>query len=221
MDKLLEIKNVCKVFGKNESEIKALSNINISIRKGELIGIVGPSGSGKTTLLNIMGCLDLPTNGEYFLNGSNILKLNDRKLAKIRNTEIGFVIQDYALIEYETVYNNVVIPLKYARKRNKREIVCNILRQLGIEDKEMQLVRNLSGGQKQRVAIARALVNNPSIILADEPTGALDTETGKQIFELLKSINKNGKTVIIVTHDINLAEKCDRTISIVDGKIKL
>lgn len=221
MDKLLEIKNVCKVFGKNESEIKALSNINISISKGELIGIVGPSGSGKTTLLNIMGCLDLPTNGEYFLNGSNILKLNDRKLAKIRNTEIGFVIQDYALIEYETVYNNVVIPLKYARKRNKREIVCNILRQLGIEDKEMQLVRNLSGGQKQRVAIARALVNNPSIILADEPTGALDTETGKQIFELLKSINKNGKTVIIVTHDINLAEKCDRTISIVDGKIKL
>ena len=183
---------------------------------------MGPSGAGKTTLMNIMGCLDRATQGEYFLDGNEISDYPEKEKARLRNEKFGFVVQDFALINEMTAYENVRLPLRYSRKRLKEERIYieNILKDLEIEDKKEIRVCDLSGGQQQRVAIARAIVNSPEIILADEPTGALDQETGREVMEIFSKLNQQGKTIIIVTHDPNIAAKCNRIIKIVDGKIQ-
>jgi len=182
---------------------------------------MGPSGSGKSTLLNIIGCLDTPTSGEYIFNGKAIDKLSRRELANLRNTSFGFILQYFGLVDEYTVYENVEIPLSYSKKKgiNKKKLIKETLNMLGISDKIKKLPCQLSGGQNQRVAIARALINDPEIILADEPTGALDKKTGQEVMNILKDLNKNGKTLIIVTHDESIASQCNRIINICDGKI--
>lgn len=217
----IELKNVVKTYKEKDFEVKALRGINLSIDKGEMVAIMGVSGSGKSTLLNIIGTIDNLTSGEYILDGTNVEKFNDLNLAKIRNKKIGFVFQDFALIEKATVEYNLMLPMKFngTGKKEKKEKVDEMLKLVQLTSKKKVLPTRLSGGQRQRVAIARALINNPDIILADEPTGALDSETGKKIMNLLKNINKQGKTVIIVTHDINIADMCERTINIKDGLV--
>lgn len=216
---MIELRNVSKKYS---NETSALNDISIKIEKGEYVAIMGPSGAGKTTLLNIIGLLDTPTEGSYLLNKENMLVLSDKKKSKKRNEKFGFVVQDFGLISYMTVYKNVRIPLLYSKKSNKKNSkteVKNILKKLKIEDKIDENVNNLSGGQRQRVAIARALINSPDIILADEPTGALDQKTGIEVMQIFSELNAQGKTIIIVTHDPKVAAMCNRTINVIDGKI--
>lgn len=216
---IIKLKNINKIYGKNDSELTALKNINLNIQKGEFIAIMGHSGSGKSTLLNVIGCMDIPTDGEYYLNNKLINNLSNNELSKIRNTTISFVFQHFALIKEYSVYDNIELPLTYRKIsiKEKKDLILNYSRKLDIDDKLSKKPTELSGGQQQRVAICRALVSNAEIILADEPTGALDSNTGKSILELLKELNKEGKTIIIVTHDAKIASYCDRTIIINDG----
>lgn len=217
---IIDIKDVTKIYGKGEGVTKALDNINLYIEEGELVAIMGPSGSGKSTLLNIIGCIDTPSKGKYYLNEKPIEDFDQRKLAKIRNEKIGFIYQNFNLLYDYSVIDNVILPLTYSNnKKHMKKRGLDILKRVGLDSHISKKPSMLSGGQKQRVAIARALVNNPDIILADEPTGSLDTASGENIMEILKEINKDGKTVIIVTHDINIAYKCDRIIKVVDGKV--
>lgn len=218
---LINLINIKKFYGKNDSEFCALNGISMTIKKGDMIAIMGTSGSGKSTLLNIIGCLDKSTDGEYILNGKSINDYNNKELALLRNKTFGFVVQYFALIEDYSVYENVVIPLEYTkiRKDEKRKKVSQYLKLLGVENKIDKLPKELSGGQSQRVAIARALINNPEIILADEPTGALDNKTSQEIMSILKTLNENGKTILIVTHDENIANQCNRILKIEDGKL--
>lgn len=218
---MIELKNVIKTYGNGEAKVHALNNINIQIERGEFVAIVGPSGSGKSTLLNILGGIDTLSSGTYYLNSKEISSLSSKNMAHLRNDEFGFILQYFGLINDYTVYENVALPLKYSKKKikNKKELVREMLRKLSIENKENSYPTELSGGQCQRVAIARALINNPNIILADEPTGALDKKTGIQIMEILKQLNEEGKTVIIVSHDENIYSKCNRIIRIEDGNI--
>lgn len=217
---MLTLKKVCKTYGKKESEFYALNNIEMEIKQGELIAVVGPSGSGKSTLLNVLGCLDSPTSGQYCLNGEKINEKSARELAGIRNSVFGFVVQDFALINDYTVKQNVEIPLLYNKNRGNERSVDRVLEQLGILDKKKTLANKLSGGQRQRVAVARALVNNPQVILADEPTGSLDQKTGQEVMDILLKLHQNGKTVVIITHDKNIALQCERQILLVDGMIQ-
>ena len=197
---MISLKNISKIYGDDNTKVKALDNINLDIEEGDMIAIMGPSGAGKSTLLNILGCIDVPTSGTYLLDGEDTSNLSSKNLAKIRNKKVGFVFQNFNLLNDYNLVENVMMPLTYS------------------EDTE-RTPKQLSGGQKQRVAIARALVNEPEIILADEPTGKLDQKTGDEIMELIKSINSEGKTVIIITHDINVAKKCNSIIQIIDGKL--
>lgn len=215
----IELRRVVKKFGSKESLVTAIDHISLCIKKGELIAIVGPSGSGKTTLVNILGCLTSISSGEYYLDGESMKDLTPKELAIVRNQKFGFIVQNFALINNYSVYDNIVIPLEYAKKKNKKELVINITKKLQIEDKRNRFPDQLSGGQKQRVAIARALVNNPEIIFADEPTGSLDQKTGLSVMQLLIDINKSGKTVIIITHNMKVAGMCSRIINLVDGKV--
>lgn len=216
---LIELKNISKQY---REETTILKGVDLCIEDGDYIALMGPSGAGKTTLMNIMGCLDRATQGEYFLDGNEISDYPEKEKARLRNEKFGFVVQDFALINEMTVYENVRLPLRYRKKRLKkeREHIESILKSLEIEDKKEIRVCDLSGGQQQRVAIARAIVNSPEIILADEPTGALDQETGREVMEIFSKLNQQGKTIIIVTHDPNIAAKCNRIIKIVDGKIQ-
>lgn len=218
---LIKLVNIKKIYGKNDSALCAVDGISTTINRGDMIAIMGTSGSGKSTLLNIIGCLDKSTDGEYILNNKNINSYNNNELALLRNKTFGFIVQYFALIDDYSVLENVIIPLEYSKasKREKRETVVQFLKELGIEDKIDRLPRELSGGQNQRVAIARAIVNNPEIILADEPTGALDRKTSQEIMSILKKLNEIGKTIIIVTHDENIANQCNRILKIEDGKI--
>lgn len=218
---LIKLNNVSNAYGEKDNKFYALKDINVTINSGELIAIIGPSGSGKSTLLNIIGTLDTYTNGEYILKKENIGGLNDRKLAKYRNSTFGFVVQHFALINEYSVYKNIEVPLKYANisKKTRKERINYVLRTLELEDKSSKFPTQLSGGQCQRVAIARALVNNPDIILADEPTGALDSKTGSVVMDTFRNMNKEGKTVIIITHDERIAKQCNRVIKIIDGQL--
>ncbi|MBN1040342.1 ABC transporter ATP-binding protein [Clostridium botulinum] len=218
---IIQLKNINKIYGKGESELIALKNIDLTIKKGEFLAIMGSSGSGKSTLLNIMGCMDIPTNGEYYLNNMLIKNLSNNELSKIRNSTVSFIFQHFALIKDYTVYDNIELPLLHRKvsSKEKKDLILKYSHKLGISDKLYKKPTELSGGQQQRVAICRALVSESQIILADEPTGALDSNTGKSILDLLKEINKEGKTIIIVTHDLKIASYCDRTIIINDGKI--
>lgn len=218
---LISLKNIVKVYGKGDIETYALNGINIDINEGEMIAIMGPSGSGKSTLLNIIGCIDKPTKGEYTLNGNNIHNLKQQELAAIRNINIGFVFQSFNLLNEYNLIDNVTLPLIYKKgfDGSMKKTAIEILKKVGLEKHANKKPTELSGGQQQRVAIARALITNPSIILADEPTGALDKKNGKEIMELLTSINSTGTTIIIITHDPCIAKYCSRTILIEDGLI--
>ena len=218
---LIRLSNIYKIYKNDESVQEANSNVSLSINKGELVSIVGPSGSGKSTLMNIIGCLSTPTSGTYILDGLEVQKLDENKLSVIRNKEIGFIFQKYNLINKLTIKENVELPLIYKKvhKKEREQIVDEMLNKVGIIEKKNKYPTQLSGGESQRVAIARALATNPNIILADEPTGALDSKNGRMVLDIIKGLNNEGKTVIIVTHDISIANECNRMIQMMDGKI--
>ncbi|MBD5637227.1 ABC transporter ATP-binding protein [Clostridium botulinum] len=219
---IIKLNNVNKVYSSKNNNVNALNNIDLIINKGELVAITGPSGSGKSTLLNIIGTIDKITSGEYILENKRIDKLKSNEAAQIRNKIFGFVVQHFALISDYTVYENIEIPLEYAKiKHNDRKLMIeDIVSKLELKEKINKNIKELSGGQCQRVAISRAIVNNPEIILADEPTGALDQKTGQKVLDIFKDLNKQGKTVIIITHDFNIANQCDRIIRLEDGCLK-
>ena len=216
---MIELKNISKIYRMGEKEFYALKNVNLKIEQGDFVAVRGASGSGKTTLLNIIGCLDSYNEGTYTLEGQEIGKLNDGKKAEIRNSRIGFVLQDFALINTETVYYNVALPLLFSKVPygKIKKMVRDALEVVGLSDQEKKLANQLSGGQRQRVAIARALVNDPAVILADKPTGQLDSKTGRQIMELLTDLNRQGRTVVVVTHDAQVASYCTRQLWVRDG----
>ena len=221
MKKLIDLKNVNKSYRNGAQELQVLKDIHLAVEEGEFVAIMGPSGSGKSTLMNIIGMLDRPTSGEYYLEGEEVAKLGEKKLAKVRNQQIGFVFQQLFLLSKLNALQNVELPLIYAGvSQSKRKALAEqYLKKVELEARMHHLPSELSGGQKQRVAIARALVNHPSIILADEPTGALDTKTGEQIMELLTELNREGKTIIMVTHEPEIAAFAKRQIVIRDGVI--
>jgi putative ABC transport system ATP-binding protein len=219
---IISIRNINKTYAGKGFEVNALADVSLEIDRGIIVGVVGPSGSGKSTLLNIIGLIDTPTSGEYYINDVLTSEYSMKQAANIRNKTFGFVLQDFALIERYTVAQNVQIPLVYSDvpKREWRGRIDDVLSKVGIMEKRRMMPAHISGGQRQRVAIARALVNNPLCILADEPTGSLDTNTGEEIMNLFVAIKKEGKSVIVVTHDHKIAERCDQLYEIVDGRIR-
>jgi len=221
MKQLISLKNICRSYRNGEQELQVLKNINLEIGEGEFVAIMGPSGSGKSTLMNTFGMLDTPTSGEYYLEGQEVARLGEKQLAQVRNQQIGFVFQQFFLLSKMDAVQNVELPLIYAGvpAAQRRKLAEEYLSKVELTDRIHHLPSELSGGQKQRVAIARALVNDPSIILADEPTGALDTKTGSQIMELLVELNEEGKTIIMVTHEPEIAAYAKRQIVIRDGVI--
>lgn len=218
---IIKLKNIYKIYGKDDYKTVALKDVTLDIEEGELVSVMGPSGSGKSTLLNIIGCLDVQTKGEYILEEKKMEGLSNKEMSKIRNTTVSFIFQNFALLNDYTVYENIELPLLYRnmKKKEKQEIIYYYMDKLGIKDLEKKKPKYISGGQQQRVAIARALVSEARIILADEPTGALDQKTGKELLDLLISLNTEGKTIIIVTHDINVANRTNRLIKLEDGRI--
>ena len=222
MEKIIEITDLCKSFWLGDEELRVLKNINLTVHKGEFVAIVGASGSGKSTLMNIIGALDKPTSGEYVLSGQNISSLNDKELSKIRNQKIGFVFQTFNLIARTNALKNVALPMLYAGLSSKQanERAKQLLEQVEMTDRMYHNPNELSGGQKQRVAIARSMANNPEIILADEPTGALDSVTGRLIMDLFHQLHRQqGKTIVLITHSPELAAECERVITLKDGVI--
>lgn len=219
---LISIKDMCKVYNPGENEVWALNHVNLEIGQGELVAIIGQSGSGKSTLMNMLGCLDVPTSGTYYLNGVNVATLTDNQLSDIRNKEIGFIFQGFNLIPGLNAIENVEVPLFYrgVSKREQRELAVAALTQVGLSHRLTHRPSQMSGGQQQRVAIARAIAAAPPVILADEPTGNLDTGATKEILQILKDLNVGGRTVILITHDNEIAAQAKRVIRISDGKVE-
>jgi len=221
MNSLIKLVDICKTFKMDGISIKAVCHVNLEIKKGEFVSIIGPSGSGKSTLMHILGCLDRPTSGKQYFNNEDISSLNQEKLAAIRNKKIGFIFQNFNLLARTTAIANAQMPLIYsdipAPKRNK--LAKEKLAMLGLADRIYHFPNQLSGGQQQRVAIARALINNPDLILADEPTGNLDSKSGREIMEIFHQLHRQGHTIILVTHDLNLAKEAKRQVILKDGKI--
>ena len=218
---ILTMKNIVKQYIVGGEVSTVLRGIDLTVQEGEFLAVLGPSGSGKSTLMNIIGCLDVPTSGEYILDGRQIGSQDEATLAKIRNQEIGFIFQSFFLMQRQTALQNVKLPLIYGNvpEREQNERAAEMLRRVGLQDKMDYYPNQLSGGQQQRVAIARALCNNPAILLADEPTGALDQKTGRQVMELFHAINHEGRTIIMITHDANIASHAKRIVRILDGNI--
>lgn len=218
---ILTMKGIVKQYMMGGEVSTVLKGIDLTVEEGEFLAVLGPSGSGKSTLMNIIGCLDVPTAGEYILDGRLIGSQDEKTLAKIRNQEIGFIFQSFFLMQRQTALQNVKLPLIYGDvpEREQNERAAEMLRRVGLEDKMNYYPNQLSGGQQQRVAIARAMCNNPAILLADEPTGALDQKTGRQVMELFHKINDEGKTIIMITHDANIAAHAKRIVRILDGNI--
>lgn len=222
MSALVEIKDVCKIYNPGENEVRALDHINVSIGEGEFVAIIGQSGSGKSTLMNMLGCLDTPTGGTYFLHGENVSTLKDDELSDIRNREIGFIFQGFNLIPALTALENVELPLIYrgVGKKERIQLSEKALEKVGLSNRKHHKPSEMSGGQQQRVAIARAIAQAPPILLADEPTGNLDSASSKEIIEILKALNEDGRTVILITHDNEIAMQAKRVIKIKDGRIE-
>jgi putative ABC transport system ATP-binding protein len=222
METLISLKKITRDFPLGGQTVKVLKGIDLKIEKNEYVALMGPSGSGKSTLMNLLGCLDTPTSGEYWLNGKDVSKMSDNHLAEVRNTEIGFVFQTFNLLPRSTALENVSLPMVYAGKSNTERVsrATSVLEQVGLSDRMDHRPNQLSGGQRQRVAVARALVNKPSIILADEPTGNLDSKTSVEIMNLFKEIHALGNTVIVVTHEEEIAQHAKRIIRLRDGIIE-
>ena len=218
---IIKTENLVRHFTVGTQTVEALRGVSLDIDRGEFVAIMGPSGSGKSTLMNIIGCLDSPTSGTYYLNNKNVSTLDDDALALIRNHEIGFVFQNFHLLARNTALDNVMLPLKYAGidKSEQEEIAMEVIKSVDLESRAHHQPSELSGGQQQRVAIARALVNKPSILFADEPTGNLDSKTGDDVMNLFTNLHKQGQTIILITHEIEVANQAERIISIKDGKI--
>lgn len=218
---MINLKNVCKTFKLGETEVKALDNVSLNIEKGDFVSIIGPSGSGKSTLMNILGLLDVADSGEYILGDVVIKNAKDDKLSELRNKKIGFIFQNFNLLQKMNAIENVQVPLMYRgiKSEQSKKIACEYLEKVGLKGREKHHPNQLSGGQQQRVAIARALVGNPEIILADEPTGALDSKTSNEVMDLLEKLNEEGQTIIVITHDQNVAKRAKRIVRISDGKL--
>ncbi|MBQ2800148.1 MAG: ABC transporter ATP-binding protein [Lachnospiraceae bacterium] len=222
MSALIDIRNIYKVYNPGENEVRALDGVNLSIAHGEFVAIIGQSGSGKSTLMNMLGCLDVPSAGQYFLNGADVSRMRDDDLSDIRNREIGFIFQGFNLIPNLTAVENVELPLIYRGigKKERRELALASLEMVGLSHRLDHKPSEMSGGQQQRVAIARAIAAKPPVILADEPTGNLDSRSSKEILEILKNLHKDGRTVILITHDNDIAAQAKRVIRIRDGRIE-
>ena len=221
MTPLIEFKDIYKIYHMGDTEVHAIDGISLAVYKGEFVAIVGQSGSGKSTCMNIIGCLDVPTSGQYFLDGKDVSQMNDDEQAEIRNKKLGFIFQQYNLITKLNVLQNVELPLLYAglSEKEQEERALASLERVGLREKAQNMPAQLSGGQQQRVSIARALAGDPSIILADEPTGALDSRTGKEVLGFLKKLHKEGNTIVLITHDNTIAAQAERVIRIQDGRV--
>ena len=222
MGALIHIENMKKIYNPGENEVRALDGIDLDIEKGDLVAIVGHSGSGKSTLMNMLGCLDTPTSGKYVLDGQDVASMTDNQLADVRNKEIGFIFQGFNLISNLDAVGNVELPLVYrgVSKNERKQLAMEALKSVGLEDRMKHRPNEMSGGQQQRVAVARAVAAQPPIILADEPTGNLDTKSTQEIMEILKELHRSGRTVIIITHDEEIASQAHRVIRILDGRIE-
>ena len=222
MGALIQIENMKKIYNPGENEVRALDGIDLDIEKGDLVAIVGHSGSGKSTLMNMLGCLDTPTSGKYVLDGQDVASMTDNQLADVRNKEIGFIFQGFNLISNLDAVGNVELPLVYrgVSKNERKQLAMEALKSVGLEDRMKHKPNEMSGGQQQRVAVARAVAAKPPIILADEPTGNLDTKSTQEIMEILKELHRSGRTVIIITHDEEIASQAHRVIRILDGRIE-
>lgn len=221
-DVIVDARDITKVYTMGEVKVHALRGLSVRIKRGEIVGIMGPSGSGKSTLMNIMGCLDRPTSGLYYLDGESVEEMNDDQLADIRNRKVGFVFQTFNLLPRATALANVILPLRYSKQESDhQELARRALENVGLGDRLDHRPNELSGGQQQRVAIARALVNDPAIIMADEPTGNLDTKTGNEVMDLLLKLNEEtGTTLIVVSHDPEIVNLTERTVNIRDGRVE-
>ncbi len=221
MENLITLEKVYKIYNPGENEVRAIDNVSLKISRGEFVTIVGQSGSGKSTLMNILGCLDVPTSGEYFLKGKKVSDIKDKNLSKIRNREIGFIFQGFNLISCLNSLENVELPLMYKgiSKYERQQLATDALMRVGLEARLYHRPSQMSGGQQQRVAIARAIATDPEIILADEPTGNLDSKSGEDIMQILEGLNKKGKTIILITHDDKIANNSKKVIQIRDGKL--
>ncbi len=222
MGALIHIENMKKIYNPGENEVRALDGIDLDIEKGDLVAIVGHSGSGKSTLMNMLGCLDTPTSGKYVLDGQDVASMTDNQLADVRNKEIGFIFQGFNLISNLDAVGNVELPLVYrgVSKNERKQLAMEALKSVGLEDRMKHKPNEMSGGQQQRVAVARAVAAKPPIILADEPTGNLDTKSTQEIMKILKELHRSGRTVIIITHDEEIASQAHRVIRILDGRIE-
>ena len=219
---LIELRDVCKIYSEGlESEVRALDGVSLTIDRGEFVAVVGQSGCGKSTLMNVLGCLDIPTRGTYLLDGTDVQELSDGQLSRIRNQEIGFIFQQYNLIQTLTVQENVELPLIYRGidPIDRKELALEALNRVGLADRRKHYPTQMSGGQQQRVAIARAISTHPPVIMADEPTGALDSRTGQQVLQFLRQLNREGSTIILITHDNGIAATAPRMVRLSDGKV--
>lgn len=221
-ESLIRVVDLCKIYNPGENEVRALDHINLEIDKGEFVAIIGQSGSGKSTFMNMLGCLDVPTSGEYYLNGTDVSTMKDNELSVVRNKEIGFIFQGFNLIANLTAIENVELPLIYRgiERKTRKDLAIESLKMVGLEKRMYHKPNEMSGGQQQRVAIARAIAAKPPVILADEPTGNLDSASSKEILGILRNMHKTGKTVILITHDNGIAAQAKRVVRIMDGKIE-
>lgn len=222
MEALIQVSDLCKVYNPGENEVRALDHVNLTIHAGEFVAIIGQSGSGKSTLMNMLGCLDVPTSGDYCLNGTDVATMKDDELSVIRNKEIGFIFQGFNLISNLTALENVELPLIYRGidRKTRKELSSNALKMVGLESRMTHKPSEMSGGQQQRVAIARAVAAKPPVILADEPTGNLDSASSREILRILKDMHREGRTIILITHDDGIAAQAKRVVRIMDGKIE-
>ena len=221
-DILIKVEDLCKIYNPGENEVRALDHVSLEIKKGELVAIIGQSGSGKSTFMNMLGCLDVPTSGRYYLNGTDVSEMTDNELSEVRNREIGFIFQGFNLIPNLNAIENVELPLIYrgVDKKTRHQLAVDSLKLVGLEKRMDHKPSEMSGGQQQRVAIARAIAAQPPVILADEPTGNLDSASSREILAILKTMHKSGRTVILITHDNGIAAQARRVVRIMDGKIE-